>query len=457
MSVAGLVPVMSLAQNAGLAELAQEKITVATTGADKGANAGAKISSLVAGMVAGADSIDDMDLLRHGGMSSVFDRVYAPSTLGSHLREYTFGHVRQLDAVSSRFLASLGSYVPLLPAPGGGDPAANMVFVDVDDTVIEVYSAKKQGAGFGYQGTRGLNALLATASTAGAAPVIVAQRLRKGAASSARGAHRLIGDALATVKKIPGQCAPVVVRADSAYYSAAVAKAARDGGAELSVTVRMTSTVKKAITQIPEDAWKTIQYKQAIFEETTSTWISQAEVAEMDFTAFSSKAKHLQVPGRLVVRRVPEKNKQKLAAGQDTIFDIYRHHGFFTTISTEVLDTAAADRVHRGHAVIEQVNAELKAGPLAHMPSGKFQANAAWLVTATIAHNLLRTVAAVIGGAMARARALTLRSRIIGIPARIAHRSRRLILHLPTDWKWAKAFEKLWTAALGPPPEVAST
>ena len=328
-SVAGLVPIMALAQNAGLADLAQQKITVATTGADKGANAGAKISSLVASMVAGADSIDDMDLLRHGGMSSVFEKVYAPSTLGSHLREYTFGHVRQLDAVSSRFLASLGSYAWLLPTTPGASGAESMVFVDVDDTVIEVYSAKKQGAGFGYQGTRGLNALLATASTAGNTPVIVAQRLRKGAASSARGAHRLIGDALATVKKIPGQSAPVVVRADSAYYSAAIAKAARDGGAELSVTVRMTSTVKEAIAKIPEASWKTIQYKQAIFDETTNQWISEAEVAEIDFTAFSSKKKELQVPGRLVVRRVPEKSAAKLAAGQDTIFDVYRHHGFF--------------------------------------------------------------------------------------------------------------------------------
>ncbi|MVT25949.1 hypothetical protein GNZ21_06185 [Nesterenkonia alkaliphila] len=129
----------------------------------------------------------------------------------------------------------------------------------------------------------------------------------------------------------------------------------------------------------------------------------------------------------------------------------------FTTISDQTLDTAAADRVHRGHAVIEQVNAELKAGPLAHMPSGKFQANAAWLVAAVIAHNLIRATAAVIGGTMARARALTLRSRIISTPARIAHRARRLILHLPTEWKWAKAFDKLWAAALGPPPAAAST
>ncbi len=455
-SVAGLVPIMALAQNAGLADLAQQKITVATTGADKGANAGAKISSLVASMVAGADSIDDMDLLRHGGMPSLFDRVYAPSTLGSHLRAYTHGHVKQLGAVSSGFLTALGSKAQLLPVPTAGD-GASMVFVDIDDTVIEVFSAKKQGAGYGYNKTRGLNALLVTATTAESAPVIIGQQLRKRAAHSARGAQKVLADALGALKRIPGQDAPVVVRADSAYYGSKIAAAARRAGAELSVTVRLDKRIKKAIAAIDDEAWQRIEYKNAIFDETTGTWISKAEVAEVAFTAFSSKPADEQVTGRLIVRRVPEKNAAKLAAGQDTIFDTYRHHGFFTTIDATVLDTAAADRMHRGHAVIEQVNAELKAGPLAHMPSGRFQANAAWLIAAVITHNLLRTVATVIGGAMARARALTLRNRIISIPARIAHHARKLILHLPTSWKWTDDFATLWVAALGPPPAVAST
>ena len=207
LSAAGLVPVMALAQSTGLAQLAEEKITVRNTGADKGANPGAKISSLVAGMVAGADSIDDMDLLRHGGMSSVFGSVYAPSTLGSHLREYTHGHVKQLAAVSSGFLAALGAKTPLLPAPAGKDKG--MVFVDIDDTVIEVFSAKKQGAGFGYNSTRGLNGLLVTATTTESAPVIIGQQLRKGAAHSARGADKVLADALGALKRIPGQDTPV--------------------------------------------------------------------------------------------------------------------------------------------------------------------------------------------------------------------------------------------------------
>ena len=457
MSAAGLAPIMALAQNAGLAALAQEKVTVYRTGADKGANPGAKISSIVAGMVAGGDSIDDMDVLRHGGMKSLFSSVYAPSTLGSHLREYTHGHVRQLDAVGARLLANLGSYAPLLPVTPGATGAGAMRFVDIDDTVIEVHSAKKQGAGFGYQGDRGLNALLATVSTAEAAPIVVGQRLRKGSAYSARGASKLVSDALATVGRVPGSCAPVVLRADSAYYNAKVAKAARDGGAQLSVTVRMNTKIKAAIASIEEEAWTKIRYNNAIYDEATGRWVSEAEVAEVPFTAFTSKKKSLRVTGRLIIRRVPEKNKTKLAAGQETIFEVYRHHGFFTTIAEGVLDTVAADRVHRGHALIEQVNAELKAGPLAHMPSGRFQANAAWLAITAMAHNLMRTAATIIGGAMSRVRAMTLRTRIIAIPARLAHRARRLILHLPTEWKWDEAFNRLWATALGPPPAAKST
>ena len=184
-SAAGLLPVMTLACDAGLHELADDWLSVPT---DKGANAGLKVASLVAGMVAGADSIDDMALLRHGGMTRLFTACYAPSTLGSFLRSFTFGHVRQLDAVASRFLANLASRAPLLGRPGPED----FVFVDVDDTIIEVHGYAKQGSGYGYSGVRGLNVLLAAVSTKDTAPVVLAQRLRKGAANSARGGKRLI-------------------------------------------------------------------------------------------------------------------------------------------------------------------------------------------------------------------------------------------------------------------------
>lgn len=188
-SSAGLVPVVALAGRAGLQDLADQHLSVPT---DKGANAGLKVTSLIAGMVAGmvtgADSIDDMALLRHGGMGRTFTNAYAPSTLGSFLRAFSFGHVRQLDAVAARFVSRLGARAPLLATP----PEGERVMVDIDDTIIEVHGYAKLGSGYGYSGVRGLNALLATISTGRSAPVVVAQRLRKG---SPRGAKRLVADA----------------------------------------------------------------------------------------------------------------------------------------------------------------------------------------------------------------------------------------------------------------------
>jgi hypothetical protein len=261
----GLVPIMGLAQKTGLLDLADDRLTVSTTGADKGAHPAAKLATLVGGMAAGADSIDDMNLLRHGGMTHLFDRVYAPSTLGSFLRSFAFGHVRQLDAISSRFLTNLNEHTPLLPT-ARDNAQTSMIFVDVDDTVIDVHSAAKQGAGFGYQGSRGLNVLLATASTGDSSQIIVGQRLRKGSTSSARGADKFVSDALATTARINSDL-PALVRADSAYYSSKVAKAARDAGAHMSITVRMDKKVKAAIGTIRDDAWTGIEYPEAIYDE----------------------------------------------------------------------------------------------------------------------------------------------------------------------------------------------
>lgn len=213
-SSAGLIPIIALADTAGLQSLAQDRLSVPT---DKGANAGAKITSLVGGMVAGADSIDDMDQLRHGGMNTLFNRIYAPSTLGSFLQKFAFGHVRQLDAVASRLLINLADQTPtLVPATSRDrDQASEYVFVDVDDTIIEVHGHKKQGAGFGYSTARGLNALLATVTTRESAPVVVAQRLRQGSCGSPRRAHRLIADAVTTTRRLPGMTGQkILVRAD---------------------------------------------------------------------------------------------------------------------------------------------------------------------------------------------------------------------------------------------------
>ena len=444
-SAAGLIPVLALAGSVGLGELAQQHLSVPT---DKGANAGLKVMSLVAGMVAGADSIDDMALLRHGGMGRVFKRAYAPSTLGSFLRAFTFGHVRQLDAVASRLLTRLGEQTPLVAQ---SESAGAPVLVDIDDTIIEVHGYSKQGSGYGYSGVRGLNALLATVSTSQTAPVIVAQRLRKGSCGSPRGAARLVADALKTISTtlpLDGHPGRPLVRADSAFYGRPVVGAVLTGGADVSVTARMDPKIKAAIAAIGDDQWTPIEYTDAVYDEASGRWISRAEVAEIGFTAFAAQRKADQVPGRLVVRRIPDLNA---TPGQGTLFDSWRFHAFFTTTDPAVLDTVAADKTHRGHAIIEQVHADLKHSTLAHLPSGKFNANAAWLVLAVMAFNLTRAAATISGPRLAKATTATIRRKLITVPARVASSARRIVLHLPTAWPWESAWTLLFTRVCGPP------
>jgi hypothetical protein len=456
-SSAGLVPVLALADRAGLPELAERHLTVPT---DKGANAGLKVASLVAGMVAGADSIDDMAVLRHGGMGRLFTRAYAPSTLGSFLRRFTFGHIRQLDAIAARFLVALAGLTRLTVAPTGcaaleGRPGYAML--DVDDTIIEVHGHGKQGAGFGYSRVRGLNALLATLSSEVSGPVIVAQRLRKGACNSSRGAKRLVGDAVKQARRLLGPQATVLVRMDSAFYGRGAVHAALAGGAAVSVTVRMNAQIKAAITAIDAEAWTTIEYTDAVFDEASGCWVSRAEVAEIAFTAFAAQKKADQVTGRLVVRRIPDVNADTLAAaGQGTLFDVWRFHAFFTTADPAILDTIAADATHRAHAIIEQVHADLKGSALAHLPSGVFTANAAWLVLAVMAFNLTRAAASLTEPQLAKATTATIRRKLIAVPARAASSGRRLTLHLPTAWPWETAWTELFDRVADPPTPLAS-
>lgn len=433
-SCAGLVPMAALADKCGLAALADEHLSVST---DKGSNAGTKVGCLVAGMVAGADSIDDMALLRHGAMRTIFDRPYAPSTLGSFLREFAFGHVRQLDAVAARLLARLHQHTPVLAGINGGP-----VLIDIDDTIIEVHGYAKQGSGYGYSRVRGLNALITTVTTAAAAPVITGQRLRKGACGSARGAARMIADTLASVRRLrsPAAATKPLVRMDSAFYGYPSVAAVIRGGADVSVTVRLDSTVKTAIAAIADDAWTAIEYTDAIYDETTQRWISRAEVAEIAFTAFSSRKAAERIDGRLVVRRIPDLNPRS-DDGQATLFDTWRFHAFFTTTDA---DTVTADKTHRGHAIIEQVHADLKGSALAHLPSGRFNANAAWLVLAVMAFNLTRAAAAITGPTLAKSRTATIRRTLITVPARVAFSARRLSLHLPRDWPWESAWNTLF-------------
>jgi hypothetical protein len=442
-SCAGLVPVLELAQRCGLADLVAQRVTVAGTA---GANAPVKITGLVAGMVAGADSIDDMDLLRHGAMGRLFTGVRAPSTLGTFLRSFRFGHVRQLDAVAAAVLARLAAAVPLLP---GADSVA---YIDVDDTLKQTYGYTKQGAGYGYTGVKGINALLATVSTPTAAPVICAARLRKGSANSARGAARLVADALIAAARAgadPTAGTVVIVRADSAYYGRDVIAAARRHGARFSITARQDPAVRRAIAAIPDQAWTPIRYPNAIWDEDQQRLISDAEVAEIPFTAFTSHPPRHHVPGRLIVRRVRDANPDHVVVtAQGELFPAWRHHALFTDSPLGMLDAEAA---HRGHAVIEQVIADLKSGPIAHLPSSSFNANGAWLVLATIAFNLTRAAGCLASGFHARATTATIRRQLINVPARIARSARRITLHLPTAWPWTEDWLDLFATVHAPP------
>jgi hypothetical protein len=413
---------MGLAQRAGLHRLVAEHLRVP---GPAGANGTVKVTALVAGTVAGADSIEDMDLLRHGGMGRLFTGVRAPTTLGTFLRAFAFGHVRQMDAVAARSLADLATRAPVLAG------ACQVCFVDVDDTIRETHGHKKQGAGFGYSGVKGINAMVATISTPLVAPVIAATRLRKGSTNSAKGAPRLLADALATAARAGATGMVTVLRADSAYYNHDVIAAARRGGARFSITARMDPAVTRAITTISDDAWVTIRYPNAIWDDEQQRWISDAQVAEVPFTAFTSRRTGEHVTGRLIVRRVRRLNPATARAGQGELFATWRHHAVFTDTALTML---AAEASHRGHAIIENVIADLKDGALAHMPSGKFTANAAWTVLAAIAYNLTRAAGVLASAFHAKATTATIRTQLIAVPARIARSARHSCLHLPAHW-----------------------
>ncbi len=366
----------------------------------------------------------------------------APSTVGTFLRAFTFGHVRQLDAVSSAALAGLTGVVPRLLT---GTEA--MAFIDIDDTTREVHGYKKQGAEYGYSGVKGLNAQLAVLSSPTCAPLIGGSRLRKGSTISGQGGAKLVGDTIATARRA-GAGGQIMVRADAGYYRRDLITAAIRARAWFSVTVRRNSAVVKAIDAVPESAWTTIKYPRAIWDQDEKRWIPEAQVAETWFTAFTSAKKAEQVPCRLVVRRVERLNKTAADAGQDELFPTWRHHGFVTN---STLTAMAVDETHRDHAIVEQVIAELKSGALAHAPSGKFDANAAWLALVCLAFNILRAAGVAASSRHAKARWATLRAHLVAVPGRVASSARRLMLHLPTNWPWAHAWDNLWATATDAP------
>ncbi|WP_406729507.1 IS1380 family transposase [Streptomyces sp. GD-15H] len=433
---AGLVPAVRPAERCDLPRLVAEKVRL--TGARNGAGtaADAKAMSIVAGMVAGADSIDDLDVLRHGGLPRLFGGVRAPSTLGSFLRSFTWGHVRQLQSATRAFICNLAAHTGLVPKTD------EVVFVDVDSKVKQVYGPARQGASFGYTKVRGLHFQIVTVKTSTCAPVIVATRLRRGSAGSAKGAASLLREALATVRAM-GITAQIIVRADSAYFSHKVVDAARKAGARFSLAVAVTKTVRAAIVNIAEDAWTPIEYTDAIWNDEDECWVSDAEIAEIPFTAFTSKKKQFHTTARLIVRRVKRLNPKTVPEGQAELFGVWRHHVVFTDSRFTL---GQAEPMHRDHAVVEQVLADLEDSALGHLPSGRFTANSAWPALAAAAYNLTRAAGHLASAFHARARTGTIRRHLIHVPARLATRARTITLHLPQRWRWEADFTDLWAA-----------
>jgi Transposase DDE domain group 1 len=437
-SHAGLVPLMELAEQAGLSRLLDEHVRFSSERVKSGAaNPTPKLTSIVAGMAAGADSIDDLDVTRSGGMKKLFGGVYACATLGIFLREFTHGHVRQLGAVLRRLLVALAGRTPALAG------ITDRAYIDIDSLLRPVYGKAKQGASFGHTKIagksilrRGLSPLAVTISTDTAAPVLAGVRLRAGRAGSSRGATSMVTEAVNTAIQAGARPETILVRGDSAYCAGKIIAAVVTAGARFSFTIARNPAVDAAIASIPDEAFVAVQYPGAVTDPDTGDLISDAQVSEVEYTAFADT--RYEITGRLIVRRVLDANTQ------DPLFPVWRYHPFFTNTTEPV---AQADIIHRQHAICETVWSDLIDGAWAHQPSASFAANAAWTVLAAITHNLLRAAGTLTDRARyAVARGATLRTHLINVAARFARPQRRPVLHLPSHWPTADAWLTFWRA-----------
>ena len=443
-SAAGLVPVLELAEQTGLSRLIGEHVELPSTRVRSGAvNPAGKLTTIIAGMMCGADSIDDANLLRAGGTPRVFDEVYAPSTVGILLREVSFGHSNQLAAVARAHLIALAQRTPLLP---GTD---ERMFLDIDSLLRPVYGHQKQGASFGHAKIAG-RALLRK----GLSPLITTLCTTDRGAGDRRGVAARRQDRLRARRRPPAQAgdhhrpsdrpdATIMARGDSAFGTKKVIGACLDEQVEFSLTLSRNRRVTKAIDSIDETEWTPVHYPGAVVDPDTGALISDAEVAETTHTL--SVRGHGRVTTRLVVRRVKD------ARYPDALFPVWRYHPFFTNTT---LPTAEADLTHRKHAIVETTFADLIDGPLAHIPSGLFAANCAWLACAVIAHNLLRAAGVIAGGEHAVARGATLRRDLVNVPARFAAPARKPTLHLPAHWPWQIGWKTLWDNIIGYSPAI---
>ncbi len=419
---AGLIQPATLAAHLGLRELFDEYVDL---GAVPGrANVGLKAMTLVHSALAGGDCIDDAGRMRVASTPEVIGHaVRAPSTLGTFLRGFTWGHVAQLDRVLDESLRRAWS--------AGAGPSEGPVTIDVDSTICETYGLKKQGARFGHTKVRGYHPLLATLAET---DEVLGARLRGGNAHTGRGAADFLTQVFNRVRRA-GATGEMVLRADSGFYNHKVTGVCRKAGVRYSITVKMYKNLHKVIADLPEESWSPIPY-----------WIGDgADVAETTWRPFSN-TDHPEV--RLIVRRVKPTPGSQLA-----LFARYDYHAFITDREGSTLFLEAD---HRRHAVIEDVIRDLKYGVgLNHLPSGRFAANAAWLLRNVIAHNLGRWGGRIgLGAGSVPMTTKTLRTRMLDLPGRMTSSGRKDTLHLPEHWPWQEQFDRILAALRSVRPAV---
>jgi hypothetical protein len=402
---AGLIQPATLAQHLGLRALFDSHVDLGD--ATGRANVGHKAMTVIHSALAGGDSIDDCDALRAGSTGAVLGHaVLAPSTLGTFLRSFTWGHARQLDRVSAELLARAWR--------AGAGPGEAPVTIDIDSSIHETYGLHKQGgAKFTHTKVRGYHPLYAVIAGTGD---VVHSRLRGGNANSGRGAAGFVTETVNRVRAA-GATGPLTLRADSGFYSRKVVDACRRAAVRFSITVKLNKALHKVIAAIPDDAWVPIPY-----------FLDGADVAETTYRPFAKKAPLV----RLIVRRVKPTPGSQLA-----LFVDHSYHAFITDRDGDTLELEAD---HRRHAVVEDAVRDLKYGVgLNHLPSGRFGANAAWLNLNVTAHNLARWVSR-LGLGETLIATDTLRRRHLRTPGRLTRSARKLTLHLPTRWPWAQQF-----------------
>ena len=421
---AGLLLVATLSQRLGLEALIDA--TVRLDGRVGGARPGRKVLTLVHALCAGGSHIDHADMLRAGATASVLGhRVMAPSTLGTFLRAFTFGHCRQMEAVAGHSLGRAWA--------AGAGPGDNALVIDIDSTICEVAGRHKHGAGFGYTHKLGYHPILATRADTGE---VLHARMRKGAANPQRGTIRFRDELVARVRRC-GAAGEVTVRVDSGFWSNDTIAALGRLDVRYTMAVRCgTKAIAAAIATIPDTAWQDIDY----------TPDGEAQVAECDYTAGKGR--------RAVTRRLVVRRTRLTGRGQQQLWPDWRHHGFLTDLDGAAVDV---DRFHRHHAVVELAIRDLKEGAgLEHVPSGNFHANSAWLQCAVLAHNLIRWTS-MLGEVRVEERlivARTVRTRLLAIAGRVVNRAGKPTLRLPMNWPWATGFVHALTTLRALPPST---